>query len=325
MSAPCEYVLTMKPLWRVLSLYAAWPQRVTKGGRLVRSRCSARSVLTGLGVCLSCWRSYEAVVYHINKHIQINPRDVPLRLLNLQYAVYVISLGIQIGFISELRGNAEYAARWHEFQPELERVCGRRMRNDGLRRQVKYTAMALCFGWPLAIIVLVTLSSEYSPITFSEILYMAFVTTVFTLASTSWRMHCAFLRYACGMLGDALDEAVRREDLSRADVLRLERTWLKLYYMVNAGLRSITITTFLDVVILTFNYTLVSFNVMYVIFNGFTILGVFLMFAGFLGLLTITRIFDQGHRIVEEVGGSGAGRGTARHSSNMPQGGYTFR
>ncbi|XP_026273598.2 gustatory and odorant receptor 24-like isoform X1 [Frankliniella occidentalis] len=301
MAGPCEYVLTFKPLWRVLSLYAAWPQRVTKGGRLVRSGCSLRSVFTGLGVCLSCWRSWEALVFHLNFHFQI--RDVPTRLLNLQYAVYIISLGIQIGFIRELPGNAAYAARWHDFQPELERVCGRRMRNDSLRKRVKYTAMALCFGWPLAIVVLVTLSSKYSPITFGEILFQAYVTTVFTLASTSWRMHCAFLRNACSMLGDALDEALLREDLDRKEVMRLERTWLKLYYMVNAGLRSITTTTFLDIVILVLNYTIVSFNVLYVIFNGFTILGVFLIFAGLLGLVTLTRICDQAHRINEELGG----------------------
>ncbi|XP_052125956.1 gustatory and odorant receptor 24-like isoform X2 [Frankliniella occidentalis] len=245
MAGPCEYVLTFKPLWRVLSLYAAWPQRVTKGGRLVRSGCSLRSVFTGLGVCLSCWRSWEALVFHLNFHFQI--RDVPTRLLNLQYAVYIISLGIQIGFIRELPGNAAYAARWHDFQ--------------------------------------------------------AYVTTVFTLASTSWRMHCAFLRNACSMLGDALDEALLREDLDRKEVMRLERTWLKLYYMVNAGLRSITTTTFLDIVILVLNYTIVSFNVLYVIFNGFTILGVFLIFAGLLGLVTLTRICDQAHRINEELGG----------------------
>lgn len=85
-------------------------------------------------------------------------------------------------------------------------MCGRPLRNDRLRRSLKYTAAALSVGWPLAVTVPITYAGEESGLDLSETLFLAYCTTVLTLASTSWRMHCAFLLHACTILVDAIDE-----------------------------------------------------------------------------------------------------------------------
>ena len=91
-------------------------------------------------------------------------------------------------------------------QPQLQQVCGRSLRDDGLRRRVKYTALALSVGWPLAIVVPLQFAGEQSHLSMAETVYLSYATTVLAFCSTNWRMHCAFLSHTSSLLVTALSK-----------------------------------------------------------------------------------------------------------------------
>lgn len=92
----------------------------------MRSPCSVRSVATFAVFCVASWRGWVALEGHVRSHFDIPADDVPLRLLNMQFALYGLSFPVMVTFILETRQNAEYAARWHEFQVGTGRCCSGR-------------------------------------------------------------------------------------------------------------------------------------------------------------------------------------------------------
>lgn len=77
---------------------------------------SVRALVTLAAYCVSAWRAWRSLTYHVRFHSAVPSSNVPLRVLNMQFGLYLLSFGILTLFILESGRTARYAQRWHDFQ-----------------------------------------------------------------------------------------------------------------------------------------------------------------------------------------------------------------
>ena len=85
-------------------------------GRLVFWLFSVKTTLTAVAFCVSGWRAWHSLQERLRWNRDMPSDDLPLRLLNLQFAVYQLSFFCMALLILESGREAKYAARWNEFQ-----------------------------------------------------------------------------------------------------------------------------------------------------------------------------------------------------------------